>query len=208
MIFLGRLALAFVLGGIIGLEREYHGRPAGLRTHILVGLGSALIMLVSIYGLQGLGANYDPGRIGAGVISGIGFLGAGTILREGLSIRGLTTAASLWMVAAIGLAAGSGMLFVAVVGALGALVALSALHHIEHRFEAKVQAYELEVTVYEPQMKIEAILALVRKYQGRVTGVNIHPEQSHFKLRFRLPQQQSETVLMELLQLGVKVGED
>lgn len=105
-----RLILAFVLGGLIGLERESHGRAAGLRTHILVCLGSTLLMLTSIYIFYSYRelATIDPARIAAGVITGIGFLGAGTILRFKASVRGLTTAASLWAVTGIGLAIGSG----------------------------------------------------------------------------------------------------
>ncbi|UCB57516.1 MAG: MgtC/SapB family protein [Candidatus Omnitrophota bacterium] len=105
-----RLILAFVLGGLIGLERESHGRAAGLRTHILVCLGSTLLMLTSIYIFYAYRelATIDPARIAAGVITGIGFLGAGTILRFKASVRGLTTAASLWAVTGIGLAIGSG----------------------------------------------------------------------------------------------------
>lgn len=109
MIF--RLLLASVLGGLIGLEREANNRPAGLRTHILVSAGSALIMLVSIYGFVGHGPNGEggePARLAAQVVSGIGFLGAGTILRQGNSIKGLTTAASLWVSGGIGLAIGDG----------------------------------------------------------------------------------------------------
>ena len=99
-----RLLLSAVLGGAIGFEREAHNRPAGFRTHILVTIGSTLIMLVSI----NMGPNADPSRIAAQVVSGIGFLGAGTILRTGNNIEGLTTAASLWVCSAIGLAMGSG----------------------------------------------------------------------------------------------------
>lgn len=105
-----RLTLAGVFGGIIGYEREHSHRPAGFRTHILVAVGSALVMLTSSYifiEYQGL-TNMDPARLGAQVISGIGFLGAGTILREGFSVKGLTTAASLWAVSCIGLAVGIG----------------------------------------------------------------------------------------------------
>ncbi len=105
-----RLALAAVLSGLIGYEREIHGRAAGLRTTILVGVGSCLIMIISIY-LQAIYAgiaDVDPARIAAQVVSGIGFLGAGTIIRYGASVRGLTTAAGLWAVAGIGLAAGCG----------------------------------------------------------------------------------------------------
>lgn len=105
-----RLLLAFILGGLVGFEREVHGRVAGLRTHILVCLGSALIMLTSMYMfyLYREIATIDPARIAAGVITGIGFLGAGAIMRFKASVRGLTTAASLWAVAGIGLAIGSG----------------------------------------------------------------------------------------------------
>src|SRR5690554_2770579 len=95
-----RLVLSVVLGGLIGLERESHGRPAGFRTHILVCIGSTLVMIISAYAFMefstGRPGGYDPGRIAAQVISGIGFLGAGTIMREGANVRGLTTAASLW----------------------------------------------------------------------------------------------------------------
>lgn len=105
-----RLLLAVVLGGIIGYERQARHKSAGLRTHILVSVGSCLIMILSIniyYTVQGH-TNADPTRLAAQVVSGIGFLGAGTIMKEGLTIRGLTTAASLWVVSGVGLAAGSG----------------------------------------------------------------------------------------------------
>jgi putative Mg2+ transporter-C (MgtC) family protein len=106
-----KLALACILGGMIGLERESLNRPAGLRTYTLVCVGSALAMIVSIdiYLQYYQTVNADPGRIAAQVVSGIGFLGAGTIMREGASVRGLTTAAGLWVVACIGLAVGAGL---------------------------------------------------------------------------------------------------
>lgn len=105
-----RLAAACVLGGIIGFEREHVHRPAGLRTHILVCVGSALVMVTSefIYFRYSSHVNVDPARLGAQVISGIGFLGAGTIIKEGISVKGLTTAASLWAVSCVGIAVGIG----------------------------------------------------------------------------------------------------
>ncbi|QXM05520.1 MgtC/SapB family protein [Crassaminicella indica] len=106
-----RLVLASILGGLIGLERESNNRPAGFRTHILVTAGAALIMLISMYGFNGFGVNGsggEPARLAAQVVSGIGFLGAGTILRQGNCIHGLTTAASLWVCGCIGLAIGNG----------------------------------------------------------------------------------------------------
>src|SRR5919198_6376997 len=105
-----RLALTVVLCGAIGLEREARAQVAGLRTHILVGLGAALFTLVSAYAFDASepGTRIDPTRIAAQIVTGIGFLGAGTIIRQGLTVRGLTTAASLWIVAAVGMAAGAG----------------------------------------------------------------------------------------------------
>ncbi|ABR46790.1 MgtC/SapB transporter [Alkaliphilus metalliredigens QYMF] len=106
-----RLVLSALTGGLVGMEREANNRPAGLRTHVLVTLGSTLIMLISMYGFDGLGVDGqggEPARLAAQVVSGIGFLGAGTILRTGNNISGLTTAASIWVCGGIGLAIGSG----------------------------------------------------------------------------------------------------
>lgn len=121
-----RLSLATLLGGLVGLEREIHGKVAGLRTHALVSLGSALMMVVSIdiyAAYRGL-AQVDPSRIAAQVVSGIGFLGAGAIIRFPAGITGLTTAASLWVVAGIGLACGAGFLKPALAASLLVLVVL------------------------------------------------------------------------------------
>lgn len=126
-----RLTLACILGGAIGLQREGLNRPAGFRTHVLVALGAALIMLLSMYGFQEFGQPYDPGRLAAQVVSGIGFLGAGTIMREGASIRGLTTAASLWVVAGIGLACGAGFYLSSVVATALVYLTLGAFVHLE-----------------------------------------------------------------------------
>lgn len=136
-----RLVLAAVLGGVIGFDRQRHTWAAGLRTHMLVCLGAALAMIVSAYGFSDILKQWphvvlDPSRIAAQVISGIGFLGAGTIMfmhRENV-IRGLTTAAGLWTVAAIGLAAGGGMYIAAVIGTVIAWLILAALKPLERRF--------------------------------------------------------------------------
>ena len=123
-----RLILSAIIGGAIGIEREASNRPAGFRTHILVSVGSTLIMLVSAYGM---GESADPARIAAQVVSGIGFLGAGTILRTGNHIKGLTTAASLWVCAGIGLAIGAGFYLGGVVTAAIVLISLVALGNVE-----------------------------------------------------------------------------
>jgi putative Mg2+ transporter-C (MgtC) family protein len=133
-----RVAVAAALGGAVGLERELREREAGFRTHMLVAVGSALFTLVSAYGfrefLVGGGAviRADPTRIAAQIVTGIGFLGAGAIIRQGLSIRGLTTAATLWVVAAIGLAAGAGYYSAAVITTLVALFSLWPLRIAAH----------------------------------------------------------------------------
>ena len=125
----GRLTAGLILGELIGFEREIHRQPAGFRTHSLVALGSALFTILSIYGFPGPGV--DPTRIAAQIVSGIGFIGAGTILRHRGGIRGLTTAASLWSVAAIGMAAGAGLLLLSVVGTVLILVVLSLFDRVE-----------------------------------------------------------------------------
>lgn len=132
-----RLFLAVVLGGLIGFERESHNRPAGFRTHILVCAGSALIMMVSAYGFTGqIGEGFisDPGRIAAGVVTGIGFLGAGTILQQRGGVRGLTTAASIWVVSGVGLAAGIGFYLGAVITTAFVLISLLLLRRTEKNF--------------------------------------------------------------------------
>lgn len=136
-----RLIISAVFGGIVGMERGSGDRPAGFRTHILVCAGSTLIMLVSMYGFDGFNTvplvmpGYrDSARIAAQVVSGIGFLGAGTILHEGVTVRGLTTAASLWMVSAIGLAVGAGMYLVSFAATAITMITLVTFHNWEKRF--------------------------------------------------------------------------
>jgi putative Mg2+ transporter-C (MgtC) family protein len=129
-----RMLVASVLGLLIGLEREIHGHPAGLRTHMLVSLGSALFTILSVHGFgQGPGSGIDPTRIAAQIVTGIGFLGAGAILKDGIVIRGLTTAASLWATAAVGIAAGAGEWVVAGVATLFILVSLWPINALAER---------------------------------------------------------------------------
>lgn len=139
LVFAIRLLIAAVLGGLIGFEREIHGRAAGLRTHILVCVGSALMMLTSIHMISlSQGGAGDPGRIAAQVVSGIGFLGAGTIMRFKASIKGLTTAASLWAAAGVGLAVGSGLYFGAFSATAIMLVVLVYLRRFERQTKPPV----------------------------------------------------------------------
>ncbi len=137
-----RLLVAFVLGGVIGLERERRDRPAGLRTHILVTVGAALVMMLS---RLIAGEDFDPGRIAAGVVTGIGFLGAGTIIRYGADVHGLTTAATIWAASVVGLTVGIGSYSAAVVATAIIFVTLTALRRLE-RYIGGVTA-EQRITV-------------------------------------------------------------
>jgi putative Mg2+ transporter-C (MgtC) family protein len=136
-----RMLLAAAAGAIVGIEREYHGRPAGMRTHILVSLGSAMISLISLEmgQLVSMGENIriqvDPGRIVQGVVTGIGFLGAGAIIKIGLTARGLTTAASLWCIAIVGMGFGFGIYSIPILGTFLMLFTLMVLGRIEKQVE-------------------------------------------------------------------------
>ncbi len=133
LLVLVRILLSFLLGFILGFERELYKRPAGLRTHILVCMASCLIMLVSMYGF---GEKGDPSRLAAQVVSGIGFLGAGAIIRGDKDIKGITTAATIWMSAMIGLACGNGFYFGAILCAVGTLGILTVFRRFEMRMAA------------------------------------------------------------------------
>jgi putative Mg2+ transporter-C (MgtC) family protein len=163
-----KLLLASILGGLIGLEREIHGRPAGFRTHLLVSLGSCLFVLTSVhfYRLYGNFTSVgpigtDPARIAAQVVTGIGFLGAGAIIREKASVRGLTTAACLWVAAALGMAVGAGMYVTATaVTALG-LASLLLLKKVENKLKRDTYA---AITIWSADLegqkaRIEQVMA-------------------------------------------------
>ncbi|HST06148.1 MAG TPA: MgtC/SapB family protein [Chloroflexia bacterium] len=134
-ITIARVFVAFVLGGLVGFERERVQRPAGLRTHMLVAAGSACFTVASIYGFQGLGANSDPARLAAQIITGIGFLGAGAIFRTGDTVKGITTASSIWITAAIGILVGVGMIYLAVFTTIMTWIVLFVIKTVEVRFE-------------------------------------------------------------------------
>ncbi len=140
----GRVLVAAALGGLVGLEREHISRPAGLRTHMLVCVGSALVMVVS----NALAANgnttVDVTRIGAQVVSGIGFLGAGTIIKEGATVKGLTTAASLWAISCVGIATGAGFYLLSAATTLALLGVLRLLHRTEEKLKYRNFTYLVE----------------------------------------------------------------
>jgi putative Mg2+ transporter-C (MgtC) family protein len=148
-----RIIVAAVLGLAIGFEREIHGHPAGLRTHMLVAAGSGLFTVLSAYGFEGVRgianiAPVDPTRIAAQIVSGIGFLGAGAILKDGVVIRGLTTAASLWATSAVGMAAGAGEYIIAVVATATVLVSLWPINALAERLHGTaIPAVQLRLSL-------------------------------------------------------------
>jgi putative Mg2+ transporter-C (MgtC) family protein len=169
-----RLVVAAGLGGAIGFERELRERQAGLRTHLVVSVGSALFTLVSAYAFTG--PRVDPTRIAAQIVSGIGFLGAGAIIRQGLSVRGLTTAASLWLVAAIGMAAGAGYWAAALIATGGALFTLGPLRIVAYRATRRFRRETERLLVQVPAGGSPgAVLEAVERY-GRVISLDVTQE--------------------------------
>jgi putative Mg2+ transporter-C (MgtC) family protein len=165
--FLTRIAVSAALGGLLGLERDIHGRGAGLRTHLLVSVGAAVFMILSIR-VESFGVGFDPGfmrvtdpgRIAAQIVTGIGFLGAGVIIKVGLSVRGLTTAACLWVAAAIGMATGAGFFLVAAVTTATAILALTLLRRLEDVYRKDV--YRELVLALPNETELHRVLAVVR----------------------------------------------
>lgn len=210
-----RVVLAGVLGGAIGVEREIREREAGLRTHLLVAVGAALFTLVSAYGWRDFhfsnqsGVTYDPTRIAAQIVTGIGFLGAGAIIRQGLSVRGLTTAASLWVVAAIGIAAGAGYYTGAVITTVVVLVSLWPLRILAYRLIERIRPGErrLEVDLRaneSPAILLEALEA----HGGAVRAFEVEDSQDRRRvvLDLRLESQQPDAVTATLMRLEPVLG--
>lgn len=199
-----RLLLAAALGALIGVEREIHGHPAGMRTHLLVCLGSAIFTVLSIYGFGPVGqAGLDPSRIAAQIVSGIGFLGAGAILKEGATIRGLTTAASLWATAAVGLAAGAAQYPVAWTGAIIIIFSLWPLNRIAERLhQADRETARLQVTVD----RLEAIGEMSRvlaAHRLEITGVQTERlEKRRFAVAFDVRRRGGASLVGAVEQIG------
>lgn len=170
-----RLIIAAILSGIIGFEREFHGRAAGFRTHILLCIGSTLVMLTSmhIFDLYYPKISPDPARIAAGVITGIGFLGAGAIMHFKSAVRGLTTAASLWVVAGIGLAVGSGLYYGAVVTTLLTMIALMVFSRLEHAMIRKDWYRTLVIETKEGIDQLKAIREVFADCRSDITDFEV-----------------------------------
>jgi putative Mg2+ transporter-C (MgtC) family protein len=203
----GRLVLAAILGAAIGLERELHDHPAGMRTHLLVSLGSAMFAVVSAYGYSSFfaanpTAQDNPQRIAAQIVSGIGFLGAGAIIQAGRWVRGLTTAASLWATAAIGLAVGSGEYILSLVGTFLIVLSLGPLNWLiaRRRGESEqVLRLRLETTGLGALGNVTATAVRAGGEVSKVESRKIGKGRYEMELLLRLPNRVSATEVVSTL---------
>lgn len=212
--FILRISLIVLLSGLIGLEREFKNHPAGLRTHILVGVGSCLLMLLSLFGFQdyiyaNVQTTYDPSRIPSYVVSGIGFLGAGTIMVQGgVTVKGLTTAASIWTVAGLGLVVGAGMYFEALLVTIIIITTLLFLDKLEEKvFKKKNKLqnqYLISIVINKEDTELATIYHLLTEKDIKVLKFNMKYHNSNdlitYTLKIKAPNTLNYMTLTELLQ--------
>ncbi|MGH2708828.1 MAG: MgtC/SapB family protein [Actinomycetota bacterium] len=199
-----RVVLGAVLGGVVGLERELADQPAGFRTHMLVSLGAALFTLAGAYGVESFGegpvrVQFDPTRVAAQVVAGIGFLGAGAIIRHGANVRGLTTAASLWVTAAIGMAVALGFWPGALAAVVTTVVVLYGLGRLERRMFQRLKADHFRLAIRAlPEFRLSDLTDCIESCGGKVESVQVKADaRGHHELAVTLtasPQGRSEMV--------------
>jgi putative Mg2+ transporter-C (MgtC) family protein len=185
--FIGRLILAALVGGAIGYERQAHNKSAGLRTHMLVSVGSCLIMILSIQmfrDVEGL-TNADPARLAAQVVSGIGFLGAGSIIKEGPTVNGLTTAASLWVVAGLGLAVGSGYYIIAIATTILCFLTLTFLGRIERKYH-NTNNWEVVIIMKNTPAQLGAVISYLVANDVTIKSLKVEEQDSVQSMKFLL----------------------
>ena len=179
--FILRLLLAGFMGGLIGLEREMRAKGAGIRTHFIVALGSALFMIISMYAFEGTD-KFDSSRVAAGVVSGIGFIGGGVIIFQRNVIRGITTAAGMWVAAAIGLACGAGMYPLAAAATLITLLVLELLHFFHLRYGEKL----VEMTLSSKDKDLLSSLDILKAQGVNVESYSLNDGKIQISLRLKL----------------------
>ena len=181
-----RLGCAMLIGIVIGLEREFTHRPAGLRTHILVALGACVASVMGEMIFMNMTANADPARLSAQVITGVGFLGAGTIMKEGASVKGLTTAASVWAVACLGIAAGFGYYALALLGMLFIFITLTIVEALQHRFiraGGSEERYVLEAE--DVSAALTQLYAISQSQNVLLTDLAVHQAEGGHRVSFQ-----------------------
>jgi putative Mg2+ transporter-C (MgtC) family protein len=207
-----RLGLAAVLAGAIGIERELREQEAGLRTHMLVCVGATMFMLVGVYGWSDyelgndIGVVVDPSRVASYVVSGIGFLGAGAIIRHGINVRGLTTAASLWVVAAIGVSVGAGMYVLSIATTALVILALWPLAQVKRLLEGKSdESRRLAVTLAK-DASVASALATIEESGFAMESVEVGEEEGSRSLDVVIKKTAEASVGMLLDDLGALEG--
>ncbi|MBQ7528702.1 MgtC/SapB family protein [bacterium] len=198
--FILRLVLAAFLGGAIGLEREAMNRAAGLRTNVLVSVGSALFTVLSFYYFIDGQHNRDSERIAAQVVSGIGFLGAGTIMKQGVTVRGLTTAATLWVVAAIGMSCGAGAYILACSTSLLTLLTLIFLHKLEKKM-AGFRQVKIKAVFPNQEDIVKKLCDRLAEYDLQIYNINVNLEEDHVVVKaiINLPKKVERSRVTRLL---------
>lgn len=181
-----KLLFSMVAGGVVGINREQNKQPAGFRTHILICVGATLLMIISIY-LPQVYFNFkngDPGRIAAQVVSGIGFLGAGAIIRLGTNIRGLTTAASIWLISGVGLCIGAGLYLIAALTVLISLFTLIVLDKIEIRLFPQIHLKTFEIKFNQGNVPKGEITEIMKRARIDISDFSISTNTSHSEIKY------------------------
>ena len=192
LIVAARIAAAVLVGGVIGFERTFHGRPAGFRTHALVCVASSMLMLVTVYQHEWMVAGpleairTDPTRMAQGIMTGIGFLGAGVIFKEGLTVRGLTTAASIWVTAAIGILVGIGFYWAAVVGTAATLIILSAFRYIEMHLPSEFYAHHILKFARDSIMEEDELRKLIGSHGFSIANLSYRLDDNGKAFEYRM----------------------
>jgi putative Mg2+ transporter-C (MgtC) family protein len=192
LVIIGRVLGALVIGASIGFERTFHGRPAGFRTHALVCVASALLMIVTVYQSQWMtfvehdAIRTDPTRMAQGIMTGIGFLGAGVIFKEGLTVRGLTTAASIWITSAIGILVGIGFWFAAIVGATATLIILALFRYIEARLPSEFYAHHMLRFARDSVMTEDEVHKLIEKHGFTIANLSSRLSEGGQQFEYRM----------------------
>ncbi len=209
LMVIARILLSCILGGIIGFEREQsRNKPAGFRTHILVCLGSCLVMLIASFSIISYSGqvNIDPTRIGGQVVSGIGFLGAGAIIRHGVSVKGITTAASIWVVACVGLACGVGFYTGAILVTLLIWTILMYLKNLEIKLAKRISFNTLEIEGEKDKQVIYPLSSILKQFSIIIKSLEILdiPKSNRQRILFQL---ETENNNLDLTELSAKINE-
>jgi putative Mg2+ transporter-C (MgtC) family protein len=214
IVILIRVLGAVAIGALIGFERTFHGRPAGFRTHALVSVASAILMIVTVYQNEWMTAapvdtiRTDPTRMAQGIMTGIGFLGAGVIFKEGLTVRGLTTAASIWVTAAIGILVGIGFWFAAIVGTLAVLAILALFRFLESRLPSEFYAHHVVCFARDKVMREDLLREMIGKHGFSIANLSSRLTEGGKQFEYRMVLRSRDPASAERLSQHLRVAPD